>query len=170
MNRGRSTGYSRLLMLSINARSSLRKRQDPYRPALIQGPDGCIAQTLTRPRIVLYPAIFQDSFFVSLAETQLQPSLQRQQTKKPEEKTAGYHWSRTSSAQKAGPIAVMRPKLPGGGWHLEIVWSSTKSTDADDMFPTLARVSRLILRASESNPSPLSIAWITFGPPGWAIQ
>ena len=45
--------------------------------------------------------------------------------------------SSTSSEQKPGPIAIIRPGLPAGG-RLAMVSRSTCSTDADDRLPTSA--------------------------------
>src|ERR1700733_13911846 len=77
--------------------------------------------------------------------------------------------SNTSSEQNPGPIAIIRPGLPLGGF-LAMVSRSTCSTEAEDRLPISPRERHVSSRASGGRPRLAGIASMIFGPPGWLTQ
>src|SRR5262245_28091968 len=102
---------------------------------------------------------------VSPADLQLEQTLQAEQDE--ERKVELHHCRRTSSAQKPGPMAIMRPYAPGGGRRVSIVSRSTMRTEALERLPTAFRLSQVAARAASSRSRARWTASMTRGPPGW---
>ena len=77
--------------------------------------------------------------------------------------------SNTSSEQKPGPIASIRPGLPLGGF-LAMVSRSTCSTEADERLPISPSERQVSSSASGGRSRAAVIASMTLGPPGWLTQ
>src|SRR5678815_1987748 len=120
---------------------------------------------------VLAPAVLTHLPLVTLAEAYFEQALHAQRSDEASKQSARtYHFSSTNSAQNAGPIAISTPYSPGFGWMRFMVLSRIINTEADEIFPTSARVSQLRFSVSSGKPSPSCSAWITLGPPGCTSQ
>src|SRR5215211_2162768 len=94
-------------------------------------------------RCVFKPAALAHPPLVTPAEAQLEQALHPQASDEARKQQARYHFSSTSSAQNAGPIAISTPYSPGFGCKRFIVLSRISSTEADEMLPASARLSQL---------------------------
>jgi hypothetical protein len=71
-------------------------------------------------------------------QAKLSKPLNCMQNDKAKKKPAGHHFSRTIQ-QKAGPMAIGKPKVPGSGWWRESVSSRINRTEAEKYFPPADR-------------------------------